>query len=382
MLPILLSVLMLCSCSPTDTVSDRTESSIVTISETVSGSGSIVPSESKTYYENYYIALLSEIPADNGDEISYAEALKIGDRIYSGSKNKIISFKEDLSDLQVLYESPNTDLYYEQMMLFDKDTICVRFLNNTWSYKQEDSEEYIYMLIDLTNQSAAPFLPEIKGFRSPFKRLGDDYYLNLRRMDDYYDGSFEYDLYKMNSNGKDQLLMAGFNDMLIYKNGVYLIDYPEIQNNNYSTVYYFNFETQELNKILEIKNLNAFKISGDFILYSAGAYTQAYLYDITHKTTVFLNEKLGFEFNVRNSDVRNEHFFISVYHEDTGEHEISEINMVDLKITEADKMNLPGYIVGWKYYIIEPSESGDEEHEEEYYSLWRHDWNYEKQFVY
>ena len=60
-----------------------------------------------------------------------------------------------------------------------------------------------------------------------------------------------------------------------------------------------------------------------------------------------------------------------------------DINMIDLSITEADKIDLPGYIEGWMYYIVIPEYADTEEVPEEYhYTLWRHDWNYEKQFVY
>lgn len=374
---ILLFFIIICACDANKQVSSGIISTPVSVENS-----NIALTSNETYYEEYFISLINNIPADNGDEISYVEALEIGGRIYSGSKNKIISFKEGLSDLQVIYENPNSDLYYEQMILFNENTICVRFLNSAWRYDRDDIQKYTYMLINLTDHSETPVLSGIKGLYNPFKGLSDSYYINMRRMDDNYDARYEYDLYKVNPSGKDKLLIAGFEDEVILKKGVYLIDYPETNDDNNSTVYFFDFATQKLNKVMEIKNLWAFQVSGDYILYSAGAYTQAYLYNIVNKTTVFLNEKLGIEFSVDDADIRNEHFFVIVYHEDTKENEISDINMTDLKIAEADKMNLPGYIGGWKYYMIQPSESGDEEHEEEYYTLWRHDWNDKKQFVY
>jgi len=67
------------------------------------------------------------IPADNGNEFFYTTGIKIGDRIYSGSENRIISFKEDSSDKQVLYEYPDTDFFFNSLIQFDENTICASF---------------------------------------------------------------------------------------------------------------------------------------------------------------------------------------------------------------------------------------------------------------
>ncbi len=138
---ILLFFIIICACDANKQVSSGIISTPVSVENS-----NIALTSNETYYEEYFISLINNIPADNGDEISYVEALEIGGRIYSGSKSKIISFKEGLSDLQVIYENPNSDLYYEQMILFNENTICVRFLNSAWRYDRDDIQKYTYML--------------------------------------------------------------------------------------------------------------------------------------------------------------------------------------------------------------------------------------------
>ncbi|HOP11459.1 MAG TPA: hypothetical protein PK629_08205 [Oscillospiraceae bacterium] len=393
-----LLALALCSCStkkpilsedsptsfPSENISAESSVIVFTASEPASPKSSFGSAASKTYYEDYYVTLINEIPADNGDEISYVEAIKIGDRIFSGSKNKLISFKEDWSDFQVLYEYPDTDFYFGGLIQFDENIICARFADQSWGYEALGPFYYEYLLIDLTDQSVTPYSSEREDHFYPFKGLGDDYYINLKEIDDVLYPSFKRDLYKVNPNGEDELLMTDIGLFSIHKTGIYIINYPEINNNNYSTVYFFDFETQKLNRVMEMRNLKAFTVSGDYILYSAGAYTHVYLYDIVNKTTVFLNNKLGFEFSVGSSAVRDEHFFVDYIYDQNMSYAIMDINMDDFKITEADKTNLPGYIGGWQYYIVIPpyADTDEDVPEEFYYTLWRHDWNYEKQFVY
>jgi len=173
--------------------------------------------------------------------------------------------------------------------------------------------------------------------------LDNIYYFTKTEVINYCD-FFESNLYKTDQTGKARLLITGIDKMLLHEKGIYLIDSPYERNSETSIVYYYDFETQGMKKVMEIKNLKSFQISNEYILYSVGSYTNVYLYDIVHKTNIFLNKKLGIEFPINDTGIRNGHIY--VYQQVGGDeiYKILDVNIADFTITDADKTNLPEYI--------------------------------------
>ncbi len=315
-----------------------------------------------------------------GDTVFYEEAIMVGERVYSGSKNRLISFNEDLSDIKVIYEYPDTAYFFWGIIQFDENTICACFWNNDWRYGEENSRRNDFLVLNLTNGTITQFSKD-KDICFPFQGLDDTYYFKIVMLNDfhwYFEG-----LYKENESGEDNKIFKDIDNFLIHQKGVYLID-RSTEANVLDVIYYYDFITEKTEKIVEIQDLKAYRITNDYIIYSAENSRKVYVYDIvSQKTNDFTNET-GIEFYVSGIDTKNGHAFVYERILEYEELNTKDFDLSDMSVKEAAKADLPGYIGEWCYYIVTPPSEGSEEEipEEEWYTLKRNSYDRTTQFVY